>query len=155
MVEALLDNIRSTYNVGSIIRASDGAGLKRLHLCGITPTPENSKVAKTALGAECSVDWTYHASALSAAVELKEQGFLIYALEVTPDAHSIFEASPQHLNSPLLLVVGNEVTGIDPDILKISDQVVWIPMAGKKESLNVSLAFGIAAYILSFSNNRK
>jgi tRNA G18 (ribose-2'-O)-methylase SpoU len=148
----LLDNIRSTFNVGSIFRASDGAGLHRLHLCGITPTPDNPKVAKTALGAEHSVDWSYHLNAIQAAQALKSQGFLICALEATPDSCSIFEAPPFLFSSPLLLVVGNEVTGVDAGLLELSDAVLSIPMQGKKESLNVSLAFGIAAYTLSFGH---
>jgi 23S rRNA (guanosine2251-2'-O)-methyltransferase len=154
IVEALLDNIRSTYNVGSIFRASDGAGLQHLHLCGITPTPQNIKVAKTALGSEETVTWTYHANAVTAAENLKQQGFRLCALEVTQGAQSIFEIAPLLDDCPLLLMVGNEVNGVDPDLLKLSDHVVWIPMQGKKESLNVSLAFGIAAYILRFNNKQ-
>ena len=150
LVDALLDNIRSTFNVGSIFRASDGAGLRHLHLCGITPTPDNPKVAKTALGAEHSVDWIYHLNAVQAARELKSQGFHICALEASPPSCSIFQVPPDLFASPILLVVGNEVTGVDSELLNISDIVLSIPMHGKKESLNVSLAFGIAAYTLRF-----
>jgi tRNA G18 (ribose-2'-O)-methylase SpoU len=148
----LLDNIRSTFNVGSIFRASDGAGLRRLHLCGITPTPDNPKVAKTALGAEVTVDWSYHLNAIQAAQSLKAQGFSICALEATADSCSIFQAPAVLFSSPLLLVVGNEVTGVDPELLDLSDAVLSIPMQGKKESLNVSIAFGIAAYTLRFGH---
>ena len=150
LVDALLDNIRSTFNVGSIFRASDGAGLHRLHLCGITPTPENRKVAKTALGAELSVEWTYHLNAVQAARQLKDQGFRVCALETAPGSCSIFEAPASLASKPLLLVVGNEVTGVDPELIALSDVVLSIPMQGQKESLNVSLAFGIAAYTLRF-----
>jgi 23S rRNA (guanosine2251-2'-O)-methyltransferase len=153
VVEALLDNIRSTFNVGSIFRASDGAGLRRLHLCGVTPTPENPKVAKTALGAESSVKWAYHLNAVHAARELKNRGFQVCALEITPGSCSIFEAAAHLDSSPLLLVVGNEVTGVDPELIDLSDVVFSIPMQGHKESLNVSLAFGIAAYALRFAPN--
>ncbi len=148
----MLDNIRSTYNVGSIFRAADGAGLRHLHLCGITPTPENPKVAKTALGAEKSVSWDYHRNSIIAAQELKEHGFRVICLEASPRARSIFDLDPSINEHPILLVAGNEITGVDPDLLAISDQVVWIPMQGQKESLNVALAFGIAAYTLRYSN---
>ena len=152
VVEALLDNIRSTFNVGSIFRASDGAGLRRLHLCGVTPTPENPKVAKTALGAESSLEWVYHLNAVHAARELKNQGMRVCALEIIPGSCSIFEAAAHMGSSPLLLVVGNEVTGVDPELIDLSDVVFSIPMQGHKESLNVSLAFGIAAYTLRFAS---
>ena len=150
-LEALLDNIRSAWNVGAIFRTADGLGVQKLHLCGITPTPDNPKVAKTALGAEHSVDWIYHLNAVQAARELKSQGFHICALEASPPSCSIFQVPPDLFASPILLVVGNEVTGVDSELLNISDIVLSIPMHGKKESLNVSLAFGIAAYTLRFS----
>ncbi len=150
-VEALLDNIRSTYNVGSIFRAADGAGLRYLHLCGITPTPENPKVAKTALGAEKNIRWNYSRNSVITARGLKDCGFRVVCLEAAPGARSIFDLDYPLTENPILLVVGNEVNGVDPDLLAISDQVVRIPMQGNKESLNVALAFGIAAYTLRFS----
>ncbi len=155
VVEALLDNIRSTSNVGSMFRAADGAGLHRLHLCGITPTPENPKVAKTALGAEKSIHWSYGRNSIFAAQELKCRGFKVLSLEASPQAQSIFELDPSLIEGPILLVVGNEINGVDPDLLVISDQVVWIPMQGQKESLNVALAFGVAAYTLRFSYKKR
>ncbi len=155
VVEALLDNIRSTYNVGSMFRAGDGAGLRCLHLCGITPTPENPKVAKTALGAEKSVPWTYDRNSILAAQELKARGFKVISLEASPQAQSIFDLDSSMVEEPILLVVGNEINGVDPDLLRISDHVVWIPMQGQKESLNVALAFGVAAYTLRFSYQKR
>jgi len=150
VIEALLDNIRSTFNVGSICRASDGAGVSRLHLCGVTPTPENPKVAKTALGSEQSVSWEYHLNAVLAARAIKDQGYTLCTLEAAPGSCSIFEMTPDLVSKPLLLIVGNEVTGVDPDLMVLSDVILSIPMVGKKESLNVSLAFGIAAYTMRF-----
>jgi len=151
MVEALLDNIRSTYNVGSMFRAADGAGLQCLHLCGITPTPENPKVVKTSLGAETSVMWKYYRNSVSAVRELKSRGYGIFTLEASSRSQSIFKLDSTFTQKPILLIVGNEICGVDPDILSLSDKVLWIPMHGQKESLNVALAFGIAAYTLQYA----
>lgn len=150
IVEALLDNIRSVYNVGSIFRTADGAGLRHLHLCGITPPPDHPKTAKTALGAEQSVAWTSYRNGLDTAVALQENGCQLWAIEDSPEAQSLF-ALPVPLNgTPIVLVVGNELTGIDPDILARCDRVLRIPMQGYKKSLNVATAFGIAAYAVRF-----
>jgi len=151
VVEALLDNIRSLYNVGSIFRASDGAGLSCLHLCGITPTPENPGVAKTALGAETAVPWCYHLNAVEAVLQLKQAGYQVWAMESGPRSVSLFDAAASILPAPVLLVAGNELNGVDPEVLDQCDTAVWIPMQGRKESLNVAIAFGIAAYTLRYS----
>ncbi len=151
VVEALLDNIRSTYNVGSMFRAPDGAGLDGLHLCGITPTPENPKVVKTALGAEKSVKWKYYRNSVLAVQEFINLGYWIFALEASARSESIYKLDGTFAQKPILLVVGNEICGVDPDILALSDRILWIPMHGLKESLNVALAFGIAAYTLRFA----
>ena len=146
-IEALLDNVRSLFNVGSIFRSADGAGFRRLHLCGITPTPENPKLAKTALGAEQAVDWQHDRNGVDAVAALDRQGLVIWALEEHPQAESLMTvALPQQ---PLVLVVGNEVTGVDPGILAQCDKIIAIPMHGVKRSLNVATAFGVAAVILS------
>lgn len=150
-IEALLDNIRSTYNVGSMFRAADGAGLDGLHLCGITPTPENPKVIKTALGAEKSVKWKYYRNSVMAVHDLKDHGYWIFALEATARSESIYKLDSSFAHKPILLVVGNEICGVDPEILDLSDRTLWIPMLGQKQSLNVALAFGIAAYTLRFA----
>jgi tRNA G18 (ribose-2'-O)-methylase SpoU len=146
-IEALLDNVRSLFNVGSIFRSADGAGFQRLHLCGITPTPENPKLAKTALGAEQSVAWQHHRNGVDAIERLHNQGLVRWALEEHPRAESLMTVTlPQ---APLVLVVGSEVTGVDPGILAQCDKIVAIPMYGVKRSLNVATAFGVAAVILS------
>ncbi len=155
VVEALLDNIRSVYNVGSIFRTADGAGIKHLHLCGITTTPEHPKVVKTALGAEQMIPWTQYRNGFQTAVSLKEQGYRLWAIEAAPQAVPLFEINPQSTGLPIVLVVGNEVSGIDPDILAMCDQVLWIPMQGSKRSLNVAVAFGIAAYFLRYTLSKK
>ena len=91
-VEALLDNIRSVFNVGNILRSADGVGIRHVHLCGITPTPSNPKLAKTSLGAEHTVAWSYHRDGLAAAISLKEKGLRLWALEGGPRSESLFEA---------------------------------------------------------------
>jgi len=146
-IEALLDNVRSLFNVGSIFRSADGAGLQCLHLCGITPTPANPKLVKTALGAEQAVGWQYHTNSVDAVAQARAAGFAIWALEEHPRAESLFAVAP--IPQPLLLVAGSEVIGVDPAILQQCDKIVAIPMQGIKRSLNVATAFGIAAVILS------
>lgn len=152
-VECLVDNVRSIYNVGSIFRTSDGLGLQHIYLCGITPTPDNPKLAKTALGAEHSIGWTYHRNSLDVVSQAKLEGKIILALEATGQSQSIFDAIKDTKNNPVLLVVGNEVHGVDPGILSQSDKISHIPMFGKKESFNVATAFGIAAFLIRFAEN--
>ena len=143
-----LDNIRSVHNVGAIFRTADGAGLSELLLGGITPTPnEQPSISKTALGAEKSIKWSYHPNLPEVLAELKTNRCLILALESTPGACSLQNLNLNHpLPSQVALVVGNEPAGVDPAILRLADQVLYIPMSGGKTSLNVSIAFGIAAY---------
>lgn len=149
-IEVLVDNVRSIYNVGSIFRTADGAGVKHLYLCGITATPEHPKLAKTALGADSQLSWSYHQNALDTAVSLKEKGHQLWALEETPTAISLFNAHPPIASTPLLLIIGNENIGVDPAILAQCHQIMFLPMQGVKDSLNVSVAFGIALYQLQF-----
>ena len=149
---SVLDNIRSAYNVGSIFRTSDGAGINKLYLCGITPTPENSKVGKTALDAEKAIPWEHSWSVLETVEQLRADNYMIVSLEGGDSSVNIFEALPklQEEDKPIALVVGNEVSGIDPEVVHISSMCVYIPMEGIKESLNVATAFGIAAYLIHF-----
>lgn len=149
-VEALLDNIRSTFNVGSMFRTADGAGLNRLHLCGITPTPDHPKIAKTALGSEQIVPWVQHWNALTAAKDLIASGYRLWALEGGVKAQPIFDTFEHLPGGPIVLVVGNEVTGVDPGVLDLCERTILIPMLGEKESLNVATAFGIAVYFIKF-----
>lgn len=145
----LLDNIRSAANVGSILRSAEGFGFSHAFLCGITPTPENDAVQKTSLGAEDAVSWSYHKDALKLVKGLQAEGWNVFALE--EDAN----AEPIHLMKTLtadsILIVGNEVTGVDPDVLSLCEQVLYIPMRGAKKSFNVAVAYGIAAYALTAS----
>jgi 23S rRNA (guanosine2251-2'-O)-methyltransferase len=150
VIEVLLDNIRSIYNVGSILRTADGAGLTHLYCCGITPPPDHPKIAKTALGAEKSVGWTRNRNGLETAVSLKERGYQLLALECTPDATLLSDVQLAD-SQPVVLVVGNEIAGVDPHILAICDQTIMLPMQGVKNSLNVASAFAVAAYVLRFN----
>jgi tRNA G18 (ribose-2'-O)-methylase SpoU len=146
-IVALLDNIRSTHNVGSMFRTADGAGLAHLHLCGITATPEHPRLAKAALGAHLSVPWSHHPNAVRAARALREQGHRLVALERTDEARL---PSPAQHDRALALVVGNERAGVDPAVLALCDDIIALPMAGRKSSLNAAVAFGIAVYALRF-----
>ena len=149
---SVLDNIRSAYNVGSIFRTSDGAGLTKLYLCGITPTPDNPRVGKTALGAENFVPWEHSWSVIETIGKLKTEGYFIVSLEGGSSSIHLFEALSiiKEQTNPVALVVGNEVSGIDPEAVKKSSLCVYIPMEGKKESLNVASAFAIATYLIRY-----
>jgi 23S rRNA (guanosine2251-2'-O)-methyltransferase len=149
-LEVLFDNIRSAWNVGSMLRSADGAGVRRVHLCGVSSTPDNPKVAKTALGAEKSLPWNFAPNGVAAARALKDRGMRLWALEGGPRAESLFEVATGLPGSPLVLVAGNELTGVDPGILNLCDRVVCLPMQGVKGSLNVAVAFGIAVYYIRF-----
>jgi 23S rRNA (guanosine2251-2'-O)-methyltransferase len=145
----LLDNVRSAWNVGSILRSADGFRFRHAYLCGITPTGDHEAVTKTSLGAEDSVPWSYHRDALKLAKGLKAQGWGVYALEEDSRAVDLNQVAGAISGiQPAVLIVGNEVTGVDPELLELCDQVFYIPMRGEKRSFNVAIAFGIAAYAL-------
>lgn len=145
----LLDNIRSAWNVGSILRSADGFRFRHAYLCGITPTPDQGAVTKTSLGAEQSVPWSYHKDAVKLADGLRAAGWKIHALEEDARAVDIIHAqSRRDGSSRQVLIVGNEVSGVDPELLEQCDQIYYIPMRGEKRSFNVAIAFGIAAYAL-------
>lgn len=148
----LLDNWRSLFNVGSAFRTADGAGVAHLYLCGITATPRQPKLAKTALGAERFVPWSYHPDAVVLAEQLVRDGARLWALEAQPAAASLFDAATDVFSlsapQPLVLVAGNEVAGVDPGLWPWVERIVAVPMLGRKESLNVAVALSIAVYWL-------
>jgi 23S rRNA (guanosine2251-2'-O)-methyltransferase len=150
VLEVLLDNVRSLRNVGAIFRSADGVGVRHIHLGGFTPTPAHPKMAKTALGAEKSVPWTHHPDGALAAERLLSAGHRLWALEGGPRASSLFAAPTPPASAPLVLVLGHEVSGVDPRILDLCEAVVRLPMIGHKGSLNVAVAFGVAAYALRY-----
>lgn len=137
----LLQNIRSLWNVGSMFRTSDAFGVEFVHLTGYTGTPPRKEIAKTALGAEAWIPWDHHADPLEVMRSLAADGWDLVALELTPDAVDINDYKP---GPKTCLIVGHEVSGVDPEVLKLCRATVKIPMQGLKESLNVSVAAGIA-----------
>jgi len=142
----LLDNIRSAWNVGSILRTADGFGFGHAYLCGITPTPEVDAVRKTALGAEEYVTWSQHKDTVKLVTGLKLEGWKIAVLEEDQRAISISQFTDLQISNPVVLVLGSEVTGADPELLDLADHILYIPMRGQKRSFNVANAFSIAAY---------
>ncbi len=142
-VVGVLVDIRSLYNVGAIFRAADGAGVGGVLLCGITGVPPRNEIRKSALGAEESVPWRQVPEALQALQELRERGYLMIALEKNEHSTELYELP---LEKKVALVVGNEYWGLPEDILAACDVVAHLPMRGQKISLNVSVAFGVAAY---------
>ena len=142
-VYVLAHNIRSLHNVGSIFRTCDGAGVKKLYLTGYSGVPPRKEITKTALGADESVAWEFHKDPISVIKMLKKDGVQIVALEKNRKSKDISKFKPKY---PVCMIIGNEIDGVEQDLLKLSDAVVHIPMHGKKESLNVSVAFGIGIY---------
>lgn len=142
-VYVVVDNVRSLHNVGSIFRTADGAGIHTLFLCGITGTPPRDEIRKTSLGAEEVVRWEYNASAVEIVQKLKNQGIKIVVLEHTDESID-FKSAEYRL--PLCLVIGHEHKGVSDDVVSLADLAIEIPMHGIKQSLNVSVAFGIAIY---------
>ncbi|MEN8008614.1 MAG: RNA methyltransferase [Candidatus Krumholzibacteriota bacterium] len=140
---AILDNIRSVWNVGSIFRTADAVALGGLYLCGMTATPPRPDIEKTALGATRSVPWDYWSDSVAAARHLKDLGLPLIALEQT--ARSVGWESFR-FPFPHCFIVGHEVNGVNKDLLDLVDQVVEIPMAGVKHSLNVAVSFGVLAF---------
>lgn len=149
---ALLDNIRSIHNVGSMFRTADGAGLHHLYLCGVTATPAHPKLAKAALGAQEFVHWSYNLNGVDLALSLKEQGHQLWVIESTEGAHSFFDADLTISDQSFIVIFGNERAGVDPAILALADRKFYLPMVGHKRSLNVAVTFGIVSYHLRFAS---
>lgn len=141
----VLDNVRSALNVGSVFRTCDAFRIERIVLCGITATPPNNEIRKTAIGAELSVEWTYAKDSVSAVNDLKAQGYTIIAVEQAAESVQIQDFSPTGI-AKAALVFGNEVKGVDDGIMDICDICLEIPQFGTKHSLNVSVSAGIAIW---------
>ncbi|NQV00815.1 MAG: TrmH family RNA methyltransferase [Parcubacteria group bacterium] len=148
----ICDNIRSLENIGSIFRTSDALGVDKIFLCGICGKPPHPKISKTALGAEKNIPWEYHWQIWRVIEKLKKEKVLIVALEQTKKSLLYTKFKPKF---PLALVIGNEIKGVSSCVLKKADKIVHLPMLGKKESLNVSVSFGIAGYYYVFQNSQK
>ncbi|MDO8659573.1 MAG: TrmH family RNA methyltransferase [Candidatus Parcubacteria bacterium] len=145
------DNIRSLENIGSIFRTADALRIDKIFLCGISGKPPNNKISKTALGAEKTIPFEYHSQTWRLIEKLKKEKISIISLE--QDKKSILYTKIKY-KFPLALVIGNEVKGISKSILDKSDKIIYLPMEGKKESLNVSVAFGIAGYEINKLRNQ-
>ena len=142
-IVVVLDNIRSMHNVGSIFRTSDAFRVAKICLCGITATPPHRDIRKTALGAEESVDWQYYDSTMEAVREF--EGAHICALEQVVDSVPLREVDLPKENT-IVLIVGNEVDGVDEKLLDFCNQVIEIPQFGTKHSFNVSVSTGITLW---------
>lgn len=148
-VVVVLDNVRSVHNVGAIFRTSDALGVNKIFLCGITPTPvdrfgrERNDLHKAALGAEKSVSWEYYSSSLLCVEQLKQEGYTVVCVEQAKNSIDYKTVIPKNKTC---FVFGNEVEGVSKDVLEIADQVAEIEMMGEKESLNVSVTFGIMMF---------
>ena len=143
MLYALVENVRSLYNVGAIFRTADGAGFSKIFLVGITGQPPHKEIRKVALGAEESVAWEYYPDAVQILEKLKKKSVQIVVLESTERSIPYHQANYQ---LPLCLVIGNEYHGVSQEVIDDADLLVQIPMKGEKVSLNVAVAFGICAY---------
>ena len=156
-VHVLLPNIRSAYNVGSIFRSADCFGIARIYLSGTTPCPldrfgrstsgPQKEISKTALGAEKDIPWEYLIDVTSFLKNKKKQGFTIVSIEQHKDSITL-EDFKKKKQKKVLVIFGNEVDGVDKDLLKNSDYIVEIPMKGNKESLNVSVCAGLVMHVL-------
>lgn len=139
-------NIRSLFNVGSFFRTADVFGVDKVYLTGYTGIPPREQISKVALGAQQWIAWESKKDIMALIEELKNTGVKIVALETAKTATKLPKFKPSY---PMALVVGNEVEGLSPEILQAADEIVEIPMAGKKESLNVAVAAGVALYSIT------
>ena len=139
----ICDNIRSLENIGSIFRTADAIGATKIFLCGISGRPPHQKISKTALGAEKNIPFEYHKQTWRLIDKLKKDKITIVALEQDKKAIAYTKLKPTF---PLALIIGNEVKGISRKVLSQADKIIYLPMCGQKESLNVAVAFGVAAY---------
>lgn len=153
----ILHNIRSMHNVGSVFRIADAVGVEKIYLCGFTPAPINEfgqvrqQLGKVSLGAELVVSWEKRKNIFAVLDELKKCGFQIFAVEQNKFSMPYYQVKLAAASRKrTALVLGHEVKGLTPAILKRADKILEIPMAGKKESLNVAVAFGIVVFSLIY-----
>jgi len=144
-VIVVLDNIRSMHNVGSVFRTSDAFLIEAICLCGYTPQPPHRDIHKTALGATETVDWLYYDNTKEALEDLKKRNYTIYAVEQAEGSISLEHFNWQPSNK-LAVIMGNEVEGVDADLLSLCDGCIEIPQLGMKHSLNISVAAGIVLW---------
>jgi 23S rRNA (guanosine2251-2'-O)-methyltransferase len=145
-IVVLLDNVRSLNNVGSVFRTCDAFLIEEILLCGVTGTPPNKEIEKTALGATSSVKWQYFKTTKEALNYLKENHFKIYSVEQADGSVMLNKFSVN--DGAIALIFGNEVYGVDQEVIDLSDGVIEIPQAGTKHSLNISVSTGIVLWEL-------
>lgn len=138
----IADNVRSMHNVGSIFRTSDAFLVEKIYLCGITPTPPHREIQKTALGATESVDWQYAENTLDVINQLKKEGWTILVLEQTTNSVMLDELKLEK-GEKIAIVLGNEVDGVNQEVINLCHKAVEIPQFGTKHSFNVSVSCGI------------
>ena len=146
-VTVVLDNIRSSHNVGSVFRTSDALLVEKIYLCGITSTPPDKEIRKTALGAENTVPWQYCDTTLEAVADLKANGYTLIAVEQVENSISLSDYSPAE-NTQLALIFGNEVKGVQQEVVDQCDLSLEIPQYGTKHSFNISVSAGIVLWDL-------
>ena len=144
-IRLLAHNVRSLWNVGAFFRTCDGLKVEHLYLTGYTGHPPRTEITKTAIGAEHWIPWEHSRDPLPIVEELKKDGWQIVSLELAPAAVDVASFDPA---DKVCLIAGHELTGVPEPLLALSDAVVMIPMLGKKESLNVAVAAGIALHRL-------
>ena len=143
----VLDNVRSLNNVGSAFRTADAFLIEAIYLCGITGTPPNKDIQKTALGSTETVAWKHFANALDAVHELQQKGYNVVAVEQTEAATMLNDFAPS-ANEKLAIIFGNEVKGVQQEVIDVSDGVLEIPQAGTKHSLNIAVSIGVVVWDL-------
>ena len=154
-ITIVLDNIRSSLNVGSVFRTSDAFLIEKIILCGITPTPPNKDIRKSALGSTNSVDWDYENNTIDAVLKLKKNNYQIIGVEQVKESTMLnnFNISKK----PIAIIFGNEVDGVNNDVINLCNEIIEIPQFGTKHSLNISVSSGIVIWelwnkLVSFKN---
>ena len=154
-ITIVLDNIRSSLNVGSVFRTSDAFLIEKIILCGITPTPPNKDIRKSALGSTNSVDWDYENNTIDAVLKLKKNNYQIIGVEQVKESTMLnnFNIS----KDPIAIIFGNEVDGVNNDVINLCNEIIEIPQFGTKHSLNISVSSGIVIWelwnkLVSFKN---
>tara|TARA_B100001029_G_scaffold18548_1_gene12334 strand:+ start:534 stop:1073 length:540 start_codon:yes stop_codon:yes gene_type:complete len=142
----VLDDIRSLNNIGSIFRTCDAFKIEKIYLCGITATPPNRKITKTAIGATESIDWEYYNDITDLVLRLKKQDFKVWAIEQTENSKILSKMKKIETNTKHVLIFGNELNGIKQDVVNNCDDAIEINQYGTKHSLNVSIAAGIVLW---------
>ena len=141
----VLDNVRSLNNIGSVFRTSDAFRVEHIALCGITATPPHREIHKTALGAEDSVEWSYHEDTVECVSALKERGYKVYAVEIARESIRVDDLKAVALDK-VAIILGNEIEGVQEEVMELCDGALEIPQEGTKHSLNVSCAAAIVIW---------